>query len=103
MAARVTPGSTHEPHEGAAHLSGEQVSAINRFPDDNPNPVMRVDADGHLIYANPASAPIIRAIGITVGDVVPLETLARFDAVAPQHGYVEFVADSRTFAVWPVP
>jgi class 3 adenylate cyclase len=103
MAAGEPSASANEPHEGGPRLTTEQVSAINRFPDDNPNPVMRVDADGHLIYANPASAPIIRAIGITVGDVVPLETIARFDAVAPQHGYVEFVADSRTFAVWPVP
>jgi class 3 adenylate cyclase len=103
MAAGEPSASANEPHEGGPRLTTEQVSAINRFPDDNPNPVMRVDADGHLIYANPASAPIIRAIGITVGDVVPLETLARFDAVAPQRGYVEFVADSRTFAVWPVP
>jgi class 3 adenylate cyclase len=93
----------NEPHEGAARLTTEQVSAINRFPDDNPNPVMRIDADGHLLYANPASTPILRSIGATVGEVVPPEILARFDAVAPERGFVEFVADRRTFAVWPVP
>lgn len=92
-----------EPHEGAARLTGDQVSAINRFPDDNPNPVMRIDADGHLIYANPASAPILRTIGVTVGDRLPAETIARFAAVAPSRSYLEFVADSRTYAVWPVP
>ena len=64
---------------------------------------MRIDADGHLIYANPASAAIIRTIGVTVGEVLPRATLARFEAVAPERGFVEFVADSRTFAVWPVP
>ena len=47
------PAPADEPHEGAARLTGDQVSAISRFPDDNPNPVMRVDADGHLIYAQP--------------------------------------------------
>jgi len=103
MAARVPSGSAHEPHEGAARLTSEQVSAINRFPDDNPNPVMRIDADGHLIYANPASAAILRAIGVGLGDLMPRETIARFEAVAPGRGFVEFVADSRTFAVWPVP
>ncbi len=95
--------SANEPHEGAPRLTTDQVSAINRFPDDNPNPVMRIDADGHLIYANPASAPILRTMGVVVGEVVPSATLARFDAVAPEHGFIEFVADSRTFAVWPVP
>ena len=88
---------------GAARLTSEQVSAINRFPDDNPNPVMRIDADGHLIYANPASDPILRSIGAAVGKVVPVEVLTRFAAVAPERGFVEFVADRRTFAVWPVP
>jgi class 3 adenylate cyclase len=103
MAARVTPISANEPHEGAARLTSDQVSAINRFPDDNPNPVMRIDADGHLIYANPSSSPILRSLDVSVGDPMPDETVARFEAVAPEHGFVEFVADNRTYAVWPVP
>ena len=103
MSAGRSSASAHEPPDGAPRLTTEQVSAINRFPDDNPNPVMRIDADGHLIYANPASAPILGTIGVTVGELVPPETIARFDAVAPDRGFVEFVADSRTFAVWPVP
>jgi hypothetical protein len=66
MPAGGPPASANEPHDGAARLTTEQVSAINRFPDDNPNPVMRIDADGHLIYANPASMPILRTIGVSV-------------------------------------
>ena len=64
---------------------------------------MRIDADGHLIYANPASAPILRTIGASVGKHVPPEILVRLTAVAPKRGFVEVVADRRTFAVWPVP
>ena len=64
MSAPSRPAGAHEPHEGAARLTGEQISAINRFPDDNPNPVMRFDADGHLIYANPASAGVLQALGV---------------------------------------
>ncbi len=79
------------------------LGEINRFPDDNPNPVMRVDADGHLIYANPASAPVLSSIGGAVGEVLPPEVLARFDAVAPTRGFIEFRWESRTYAVWPVP
>ncbi len=52
---RATPGPSHA---GTARLTGEQISAINRFPDDNPNPVLRVDGDGYLIYANPASGGV---------------------------------------------
>jgi class 3 adenylate cyclase len=34
---------------------------------------------------------------------MPPEVVARLEAVAPTRGYVEFVWESRTFAVWPVP
>ena len=65
---------------------------------------MRFDADGHLIYANPASARDpegARRRRSATG--CRRETLARFEAVAPARGFVEIVADSRTYAVWPVP
>jgi class 3 adenylate cyclase len=103
VASRRPPTSADEPHEGAARLTGEQVVAINRFPDDNPNPVLRMDADGHLIYANPASVGVRRAMGAEVGDVVPAEVVAKFEAAAPRRDFVEFTWDDRTFAVWPVP
>jgi class 3 adenylate cyclase len=105
MAYRVPPGSpdqTHR-HPGAARLSGDQVEAINRFPDANPNPVMRFDDDGHLIYANPASAGVLKALGVSVGERLPASVRARFESVVEGRDFVEFVADSRTFAVWPVP
>ena len=103
MSHRTEAASADEPHEGAARLTNEQLSEINRFPDDNPNPVMRIDADGHLIYANHASNGVLKALGVAVGDVLPTDVVGRFEAVAPSHGYLEFVWDSRTFAVWPVP
>ena len=103
MAAPRPPRGAQEPGDGIAPLTGEQISAINRFPDDNPNPVMRFDAAGHLIYANPASASILRTLGVAVGDELPEAIVARFEAVAPTRGFVELVADSRTYAVWPVP
>jgi class 3 adenylate cyclase len=64
---------------------------------------MRIDADGHLIYANPASAGVLGALGVEVGDRIPTEVVDRLDAAARSRGYVEFVWDNRTFAVWPVP
>jgi class 3 adenylate cyclase len=103
MSDRSRPAAPHQAHVGAANLTGEQISAINRFPEDNPNPVMRIDGDGHLIYANPASVGVLKALAVAVGDRLPDDVLARFEAVVPTRGFVEFVADSRTYAVWPVP
>jgi class 3 adenylate cyclase len=103
MADSVPPAAAPEPHGSRALLSGEQISAINRFPDENPNPVLRIDGDGRLIYANPASAGVLKALGSAVGERLPGETLARLEAVVPSRGFIELVADSRTYAIWPVP
>ena len=97
------PADALDPHDAAARLSSDLINTISRFPDDNPNPVMRFDADGYLSYANPASAGILKALGAAVGERLPAETIARFEAVAPTRGFVEIVVESRTFAVWPVP
>ena len=102
MEPRVPDGSPDHAHERNAVLSGAQISAINRFPDDNPNPVMRVDLDGHLLYANPASAGVQRAIGAGVGERVPAEILARCQEAAAVRGFLELRSDNRTYAVWPV-
>jgi class 3 adenylate cyclase len=91
-------------HDRARDIAeSRRIAAVERFPDDNPNPVLRIDPQGDLLYANPSSAPILRAIGVTVGDRLPTATLQQLLAVVPDHGFVEFVADARTYAVWPVP
>ena len=102
MADRVPVAADHAHHEGEARLTGAQISAINRFPDDNPNPVMRIDADGHLIYANPASGGVLRALGVAVGECLPGEALERIRAAEPTRGFVELINEGRTWAVWPV-
>ena len=103
MADRIPPDPEQDAHLGAVRQAGERISAIERFPDDNPNPVMRVDADGYLVYANPSSAGVRQAMGVAVGQRLPAEVLERFEAVAPERGFIEFVADNRTYAVWAVP
>ena len=98
----VPDGSADHAHQSDVALSSAQLHAINRFPDDNPNPVMRIDLDGHVLYANPASAGVLQAIGAGVGERVPAEILARCREAAAAREFLEFVSDSRTYAVWPV-
>jgi class 3 adenylate cyclase/PAS domain-containing protein len=90
---------------GEATLLESQIEQINRFPDQNPNPVMRMTEDGVLLYANTASAPIITALGIAVGDLLPEETLAQLRRAAadPAAPPVEIVTNHRTYAVLCVP
>jgi class 3 adenylate cyclase len=89
----------------ATTLLESQIEQINRFPDQNPNPVMRMTEDGVLLYANTASAPIMKALGVAVGDRLPEAPLAvlQHAAVDPTAAPIEIVTDHRTYALLCVP
>jgi class 3 adenylate cyclase len=85
-------------------LVEREIKAIDRFPGENPNPVLRTDADGRLVYANDAAAPIIAAWGASVGELLlPGVARALRDAAAggaPRS--IEVASGHQTFAVLAV-
>lgn len=84
-------------------LQERQVQAVNRFPDQNPNPVMRMSNDGHLLYANLSSEPIRRALGVAVGDPLPAGFAARLrQAAKGGNPLIEVEYEHRTYALLPV-
>jgi class 3 adenylate cyclase len=89
------------PHESPA-LTGEQIAAIGRFPDQNPNPVLRVAGDGRLIYANIASVSLAAALGASVGVTVPEPWLGTIRAAAASGLPFEAPVGARTFEVLAV-
>jgi class 3 adenylate cyclase len=91
-AAATPPGRVEVEHENqtfallAVHVSDLAVynvygtditgaKVVARFPDRNPNPVLRMSPDGRLLYANSASEPITRALNVVVGDQLPADLL----------------------------
>jgi class 3 adenylate cyclase len=69
------------------------------FPGANPHPVMRIDDNGRLIYANPASDALIAELGVHVGEPFPAAWCRRFrDAVGP----LELRVGPLTFELLPV-
>jgi hypothetical protein len=73
------------PELGVVNLYATDVTAarvLERFPDWNPNPVLRVTRDGRLQYANPTSDAVLRALGIEVGGQLPDEFFGRVQAAA---------------------
>ena len=49
----------------------KRIEILARFPEDNPNPIVRVGLDGTLLYANKASHSILAAWGSQVNQPVP--------------------------------
>jgi class 3 adenylate cyclase len=83
-------------------ISGETIAAISRFPDENPNPVMRVTSDRRLLYANPASRPILAAMQASVGEPLPERWLTPIDAAVASGRPFEVPVEAGTFEVLAV-
>ncbi len=54
-----------------------QVLSLSRFPSENPNPILRLDKDGCISYANQAAAPILNAWNVRSGETAPEKISAR--------------------------
>jgi class 3 adenylate cyclase len=92
------------PEFGFINLYGTDVTglrAIDRFPNENPNPVLRISREGVLTFANPASAPVRRAFRAEVGERVDLAIWARLDAAVanPEGNTIEVESDDRRYAL----
>jgi len=49
----------------------EQIQNLARFPSENPNPVLRINQDGRIVYANEASLPLLHQYETAVGGTCP--------------------------------
>lgn len=95
------------PELGFMNLYGTDVTAaraVVKFPDQNPNPVFRIDWEGHLVYANPASRQLVEGQGWRLTDVLPADILRRLLARARnnQRETVEVVSGDRRYRLLPV-
>lgn len=52
---------------------------LAKFPEENPNPVLRIADDGRVIYANAGSTGLLSSWGCGVGDVAPNPICAQIE------------------------
>ncbi len=84
----------------ASKRSEEEARTLARIPAEDPSPLLRVHADGTLLYANPASAPLLDAWSLSPGGTAPPELRQCVAQALLVHGSTSFqleVAD-REFA-----
>jgi PAS domain S-box-containing protein len=51
--------------------AAETIRLTSMFPKQNPNPVLRIDRDGTILYANPVSGPFLAHWGLAQGQHLP--------------------------------
>ncbi|MBC8503507.1 MAG: PAS domain S-box protein [Chloroflexi bacterium] len=52
-----------------------EIENLGRFPDENPNPVLRASSTGNILYANEAGNPLLESCGCAIGDRLPEKLL----------------------------
>jgi class 3 adenylate cyclase len=109
-----TEGRTFEltpvaiPEFSFVNIYGMDVTAtktVTKFPDQNPNPVLRFSHEGRLLYVNPAGELVRQGLGVDVGDLAPPALRAQVEDLAArdQIGTMEVEHAGRTFSLLVVP
>ncbi len=84
----------------------EEIAKLAKFPDENPNPVLRVSADGQLLYGNKASDRVRAMWGCEPGQEVHGEwrDLIQQAMESGENLRAELeCADGTTFLLWLAP
>lgn len=58
-----------------------EIKGLARFAGESPNPILRVNREGVIGYANPASTALLTALGTAQGQVLPPDWAAEIVAV----------------------
>ncbi len=89
----------------ALHEAQRAARDAALFPAENPDPVLRVAAEGALLYANEASAPILAAWGCAVGERVPevWRALVAEALRSAARSVIECTVGAQTFSMYVVP
>ena len=61
--------------QAAAERAQVERDSLAKFPEENPNPVLRVAHDGTILYANPGAAVVLAHWGCSPGQRLPAEML----------------------------
>jgi PAS domain S-box-containing protein len=78
----------------------ERIESLARFPAENPNPVMRVDSEGRLLYSNSAGELLLELWGVQVGQLLPSElaAVARRALVEGRQQEIDVPCNRRVFS-----
>ncbi|MHB9131245.1 MAG: PAS domain-containing protein [Armatimonadota bacterium] len=67
----------------------EKQRQLAQFPEENPNPVLRVALDGELLYANTPARSMLEAMAVTANAPIPAAILALVTKAAESNGSIE--------------
>jgi len=85
----------------------EEIASLSKFPDENPNPIIRLSKDGTILYHNQASIPLLDLWNCQAGESLsgpwcPMVEMA-FESGQPQQTEVSVGRSVYSLTLMPVP
>lgn len=79
----------------------KQIRELAKFPSENPNPVLRANSGGTIIYANKASGSLLSRWKLSVGDKLPDNIRSHAAEVMKKgsHDCLEVQCEDRVFSI----
>ncbi len=62
--------------------AAQTIRRLSVFPEENPNPVLRIARNGTILYANPVSGPLLAYWGLAGGQCLPEDWTRQLAAIA---------------------
>jgi PAS domain S-box-containing protein len=83
----------------------EEIKSLAKFPSENPNPILRIDQEGILLYANQAAFLFLADWNLKIGQAVPevLRELMRETFVDQRVQTADIPCGERVFSVAAAP
>ncbi len=89
-----------ERHVGECTLANEESATPATFPDEYPNPVLRITSDGVITYANEASSPLLKMWKCKGGQSLPEDWIGRLPGILKSRDrYIEVECEDRVFSL----
>jgi len=63
------------------YSANQQIETLSKIPDENPNPVLRIQRDKQIIYANRPSQAILQKMGIALGGFIDARFCRDIDVI----------------------
>jgi PAS domain S-box-containing protein len=83
----------------------EKIRALARFPDENPNPILRMSREGRVLYANPSSVALLELFQASAGEFAngPIVEHVRDRLASGETHTFETIHGGRIFSITIVP
>ncbi len=87
--------------------AAQEIKSLSKFPSENPNPVLRIDHKGRILYSNQSCKKKLKGLGSFEGEFAPRQILDRISGIIKEknkkHGIIDIAFGNRVYKFFITP